>query len=126
MEALTVRDSVWKGPSIDGCPSVIELMIDRSKMSDLVIERNQMMYFTLSRTEVSGDSRISECLLGGWNLEESTLRGTRIVNCTIGRYLKADGATLDGVTLTGIAYAADLRRSLSGLKYLNGSAKLPG
>jgi hypothetical protein len=101
-------------------------MIDRSKMSDLVIERNQMMYFTLSRTEVSGDSRISECLLGGWDLEESTLRGTRIVNCTIGRYLKADGATLDGVTLTGIAYAADLRRSLSGLKYLNGSAKLPG
>jgi uncharacterized protein YjbI with pentapeptide repeats len=125
MDALTVRDSIWRGPYIAGCPSVCELMIDRSKISDLVIESNQMTNFTLSRTEVSGDSRISDCLLGGWNLEQSTLRRTQIVNCTIGRYLKADGAVLDGVTLTGIAYAPDLRRSLSGVTYLNGSTELP-
>lgn len=126
VEVLTVRDSIWRGPSIAGCRSVCELMIDQSKMSDLVIERNQIGYFTLSGTEVAGDSRISDCLLAGWNLEKSTLRRTQIVNCTIGSYLKADDATLDGVTLTGIRYAPGLRRSLGGVKYLNGSTELPG
>jgi fluoroquinolone resistance protein len=125
MEVLTVRDSIWRGPSITGCPAVCELMIDRSQMSDLAIERNQMWYFTLSQTEVSGDSRISDCMLAGWKLENSTLRRTRIVNCTIGSYLKADGATLDGVALTDISYAPGLRRSLGGVTYLNGSTELP-
>jgi len=126
MEAVTVRDSVWKSPTIADCPAVFELMIDRSKMSDLVIERNQMMYFTLSRTEVYGNSRISDCLLGGWSLEGSTLLRTQIVNSTVESYLKADGATLDGVILAGVAYAPGLRRSLNGVKYLNGSTELAG
>jgi uncharacterized protein YjbI with pentapeptide repeats len=124
MEALTVRDSTWSGPSIVDCPAVSELKIDRSKMNDLAIERNQMAYFTLSQTDVSGDSRISDCVLAGWNLEKSTLRRTQIMNCAIERYLKADGSTLDGVTLRGIRYAPDLRRGLGGVKYLNGSMEL--
>jgi fluoroquinolone resistance protein len=124
MELLTVRDSIWKEPSIAGCPAVFELMIDQSQMCDMAIERNQMAHFTLSRTEVSGDSRISDCMVAGWNLEKSTMRRTRIANCTIGSYLKGEGATLDGVTLAGISYAPGLRRSLGGVKYLNGSAEL--
>jgi uncharacterized protein YjbI with pentapeptide repeats len=121
IEALNIRESTGTGTAILDCPVISELTIDHSKMKDLTLERNEIAYFEMKETEVSGNSHITGCAISGLNLERSTLIGMQMTNCTVSNYLIADGATLDRVVLDGVAYAPGLTVSTAGVKYLNGS-----
>ena len=116
VEALTIRGSTWAATSIEECNAISELTIGQSRMKDLAITRNQMAYFRVEETEVSGASRIVDCRLEGLSLEKSRLVRTEMANCTLARYLVLDGATLDAVVLRGIAYAPGLEVSASGVQ----------
>jgi uncharacterized protein YjbI with pentapeptide repeats len=122
-DALTVQQSDWKGARIVGCPNLSELTINKSRMVDLELERNQMEYFEMKRTTVMGKSRIADCMIDGMGLDHSKLIGLEMVNCLVSRYLDLDGVTADAVVLSGIQYAPDLRFSAQGVTYLNGSAR---
>ena len=126
IEALTVRDSTFAAAEILDCPSVSELTINKSQMKDLTMERNQIAYFEMEETEVSGDSRIVDCPIAGLNLQKSTLLGMTMANCAVAMYLIADGATLNGVAMDGMTYAPGLQLRTRGVNYLNGSAEFGG
>lgn len=123
IEALSILDSTWSTAAITDCRKVSELTIDRSRMKDLTISLSLIAYFQMEETEVSGNSRIVKCSIAGLNLGKSTLRGLQMASCEVSRYLMVEGATLDGVVLSGITYAAGLKVSTEGVKYLNGSAE---
>ena len=121
IEALSVLNSMWSSPTIAACPAIFELTIDESRIEDLTISHSRIAYFEMEETQISGNSRISDCEISGLNLEKSTLTGTHMINCVLAKYLMASGATLDGVVLSGITYAPGLEISASDAKYLNGS-----
>jgi uncharacterized protein YjbI with pentapeptide repeats len=122
-DGLTVQESHWDNAGIVDCAMLSELTINQSQVSNLVIERNQMAYFEMKMTRVSGKSRIADCTIDGMGLDESRLTGLEMASCRITRYLTLNGATADAVVLNQIAYPPDLRFSAEGVKYLNGSAQ---
>jgi uncharacterized protein YjbI with pentapeptide repeats len=122
-DRLTFLESRWDDAGIVDCVMLSELIINQSIMTNLVIERNQMSYFEMKTTTVSGKSRIADCTIDGMGLDDSRLTGLEIANCRISRYLTLNGATADAVVLNRITYAPDLRFRAEGVKYLNGSAQ---
>jgi uncharacterized protein YjbI with pentapeptide repeats len=122
-DGLTVQESRWDNTGIVDCAMLSELTINQSQMSNLLIERNQMAYFEMKMTTVTGRSRIADCTIDGMGLDNSSLTHLEMANCRITRYLTLNGATADAVVLNQIAYPPDLRFSAEGVKYLNGSAQ---
>ncbi len=121
IERLSVWESVWIGAVILDCPDISELTINQSNLKNFTLARNQIAYFEMEETSVSGDSHITDCAISGLNLERSTLIGLKMTNCTLANYLMANGATLDAVRLERLVYAPRLEISTDSVKYRNGS-----
>jgi uncharacterized protein YjbI with pentapeptide repeats len=125
-DQLSVLESRWTGARITDCPNLSELTINKSGIVGLELEQNQMEYFEMKGTTVTGKSRIASCAIDGARLDNSRLIGLEMTNCRVSRYLTVDGVTADALVLNGIQYAPDLRFSAQGVTYLNGSSRFRG
>jgi uncharacterized protein YjbI with pentapeptide repeats len=123
LEALSVVECTWQSATLTGCKDVCELTFDRSNLTDLAITASRIAYFDLKGSTVSGQSMVSGCQLDGLNLANSIMHGLRMAGCSLATYLVLDGATFDGLSLSGMQYGAGLEVDAAGVTYLENSAQ---
>jgi uncharacterized protein YjbI with pentapeptide repeats len=123
IEAFTIMDSTLQKTSITDCPAVSEIAIQRSRLTNVAVERSQIAYLELLESHLSGECRFAQCQIVGLNMAKSTLIGLRIENCLIAEYLILEGASFERLVLLGVEYAPQLTLRAGDVKYLGESAR---